>query len=45
MPGSVKRHKLDEEEKKVIWLEFVAAASIFSIIALVLYMVFTYKPA
>ncbi len=33
------------EEKKVVYLEFVAAFSILSIIALVLYMVFSYKPA
>ena len=33
------------DEKKVIYLELVAASSIFFIVALVLYMVFTYKPA
>lgn len=31
-------------ERKVIYLELVAASSIFGIIALVLYMVFTYRP-
>ncbi len=40
-----KRHKPDLEERKVILLEFVAATAIFSIVALVLYMVFTYRPA
>jgi hypothetical protein len=40
-----KRSKADSEERKIIFLEFVAASAIFSIVALVLYMVFTYKPA
>ncbi|MEK7406299.1 MAG: hypothetical protein AAB225_14445, partial [Acidobacteriota bacterium] len=40
-----KRIKPDPEEKRVIFLEFVAASTIFLIIALVLYMVFTYRPA
>jgi hypothetical protein len=31
-------------EKKVIFLELIAATSIFGILALVLYMVFTYRP-
>ncbi len=39
------RDKPDPEERKVIFLEFVAASAIFSIVALVLYMVFTYRPA
>jgi hypothetical protein len=39
-----KRHNPDIEEKRVIFLEFVAASAIFSIVAVVLYMVFTYKP-
>ena len=39
-----KRYKPDQEERKVILLEFLAASAIFSIVALVLYMVFTYKP-
>jgi hypothetical protein len=41
-------HKLqhpDPEERKVILLEFLAASAIFLIVAIVLYMVFTYKPA
>lgn len=40
-----KHHQSDPDEKKVILLEFVAATSIFMIVALVLYMVFTYRPA
>jgi hypothetical protein len=40
-----KHRKPDVEEKKVILLEFLAATAIFSIVALVLYMVFTYRPA
>ena len=40
-----KSDKPDLEERKVAYLEFVAAFAILSIIALVLYMVFTYKPA
>lgn len=41
--GSGRRHE-DEDDRKVIYLEFVAASSILFIVALVLYMVFTYKP-
>ncbi len=37
--------KPDVEERKVVVLEFVAAFAILSIIALVLYMVFSYRPA
>ena len=40
-----KRDKPDAEERKIIFLEFIAASAILSIVALVLYMVFTYKPA
>ena len=45
MPNFVKQGKPDLEEKRVVVLEFVAASAILSIIALVLYMVFSYKPA
>jgi hypothetical protein len=41
-------HKLqhpDPDERKVVLLEFLAASAIFLIVAVVLYMVFTYKPA
>ncbi len=40
-----RNHPSDRDEKKVIFLEFVAASSIFLIIALVLYLVLTYQPA
>ncbi|MGE5645882.1 MAG: hypothetical protein ACM336_08845 [Acidobacteriota bacterium] len=39
-----KQGHADLEEKRVVFLEFVAAFAILSIIALVLYMVFSYKP-
>ena len=42
LPG---RHRPEPDEKRVIVLEFVAASAIFFIVALVLFMVFTYKPA
>ena len=32
------------DERKVVVLEFVAATSIFCIVALVLYMIFSYRP-
>jgi fumarate reductase subunit D len=32
-------------ERRVIWMEFVAATSILAIIALVLFMIFTYQAA
>lgn len=32
------------EERKVVVLECVAASAIFTIVAVVLYMVFTYRP-
>ena len=38
------RDRSDPDERKVIVLEFVAASSIFLIVALVLYLVFTYQP-
>ena len=38
------RSKPDPEERRVIYLEVVAASAIFSIVAVVLYMVFAYKP-
>ncbi len=40
-----RRDKPDLDDKKVVYLEFVAAFAILSIVALVLYMVFSYKPA
>jgi len=38
------RRQEEGDDRKVIYLEFLAASSIFFIVALVLYMVFTYKP-
>ena len=39
-------HDLPERgEKRVVFLEFVAAFAILSVMALVLYMVFTYRPS
>ena len=40
-----KQSKPDLEDKRVVILEFLAASAIFCIIALVLYMVFSYRPA
>lgn len=45
MLDASKRHGPDSEQRRVILLEFVAASAIFSIVALVLYMVFTYRPS
>ena len=45
MLDASKRHSSDPEQRRVILLEFVAASAIFSIVALVLYMVFTYRPS
>ena len=39
-----KGERPDPDERRVIVLEFVAASTIFLIVALVLYMVFTYRP-
>ncbi len=33
------------EDRKVVLLELLAASAIFSIVGIVLYMVFSYKPA
>ena len=32
------------DDRKVVWLEFIAASVIFSIVGLVIYMVFSYRP-
>ncbi len=45
MQGTSKRREPEGEDKRVIALEFIAATTIFSIVALVLYMIFTYRPA
>jgi len=44
MRPASRRHTPDPEERRIIWLEFVAASAIFSIVAVVLYMVFSYRP-
>ncbi len=36
-------HGIDSE-KPVIVLEFIAATAVLSLVAIVLYMIFTYKP-
>jgi hypothetical protein len=38
------RRQDEGDDRKVIYLEFIAASSIFFIVAVVLYMVFTYRP-
>ncbi len=45
MSRSYGQDKPDSEDKRAFVLEFVAAFGILSIMALVLYMVLTYKPA
>ena len=40
-----KRRQPEPDERRVIFLEFVAASAIFFIVALGLFMVFTYRPA
>ena len=45
MPEITHRGRSDQNERKVIVLEFVAASSVFLLIALVLYLVFTYQPS
>jgi len=37
--------KPELEDRKVLMLECIAASAIFTIVAVVLYMVFTYRPA
>ena len=39
------RDRSDVQEKRVVFLEFLAASAVLCIVALVLYMVFSYKPA
>ena len=45
MQDAGKRQNLDRGERTAIVLEFVAASAIFAILLVVLYMVFTYRPA
>ncbi len=39
-----KRDGLNSGDRKAVVLEFVAASAIFAIVAVVLYMIFTYRP-
>jgi hypothetical protein len=39
-----KRHSLDPGDRKAVVLEFVAASVLFAILAVVLYMIFSYRP-
>jgi hypothetical protein len=43
MVDLTKREHSDPDERKVILFEFVAASSLFLIVALILYMAFTYR--
>ena len=43
LPAS-KRQSLDPGDRKAVVLEFIAASAIFAVVAVVLYMIFTYKP-
>ena len=45
MPHGTKRIDAEKDEWRAAFLEVVAAAAIFSIVVVVLYMVFTYKPS
>jgi len=45
MPERARRTGEVEGERRVVLLEVVAASAILSIIVLVLFMVFTYRPA
>jgi len=44
MPGRSKRAEADGEQRRVVVLEAVAAAAIFTMVLLVLYMIFVYRP-
>ena len=44
MLDSARHNRPDLDDRKVVYLEFVAASAIFVIIGLVLYMIFTFKP-
>ncbi len=39
-----RRQGLDSADRRAVVLEFVAASAIFAIVAVVLYMIFTYRP-
>jgi hypothetical protein len=45
MPGVSHRSKSEPDEKRIVFLEFLAAFALLCIVGLVLYMVFSYRPA
>lgn len=44
MPGRSKHTEADGGQRRVVLLEAVAAAVMFTMVLLVLYMIFVYKP-
>jgi hypothetical protein len=44
MPERVQQRTDDGEERRVAFLEIVAATAILAIVVVVLFMVFTYRP-
>jgi hypothetical protein len=44
MPERSKHTEADGEQRRVVLLEAVAAAVMFTMVLLVLYMIFVYKP-
>ncbi len=38
------REKADLDDRKVVYLEFAAASAILTVIAFVVYLVFSYRP-
>ncbi len=44
MHEASRHHQEDPERRTVAYLEFLAASAIFFIVAVVLYMVFSYRP-
>jgi len=45
MPHGTKRIDADKDDRRLAFLEVIAAVAIFSIVVVVLYMVFSYKPS
>jgi len=45
MPHETRQIDAEKDDRRVAFLEVAAAAAIFSIVVVVLYMVFTYKPS
>ncbi len=40
-----KQHSFDPGDRKAVVLEFIAASAIFAVVVVVLYIIFTYRPA